>query len=449
VRPTTVVLLCCWLPAAAWSQSLVELQDAAQAIDPVVAAASANARAAEQRVTQARAAFGPQVALTVGASQTRYQEVPGTASRSFHGNNTTVQMSQPVWRGGLWPGLDAAHAQAAQSQAALGQARADALQRLLEASFEVFKARDNVQLLQAQRVSAADQLGAANTSFRVGTRSITDVREAQARADIVAAQLVGAEYELDLRQQFVAELAGRPAPSLLQRGLDGKQLPALDAAALPDWLAQVGDNWQVQQAQQALVAAGAEIRRAWQGHAPTVDVTASYGRSNETGSVTSTFPRNANAGTVGVQLNVPLFSSGATQARVGEALALEDKARNDLEQARRSATLAVRQYFTATQSAVRQAQGLATAVESAEVALRANRRGYEVGVKVSGEVLDAQSRLFEAQRDLSRARYDAWLNWLRLQAAVGRLNDTEVARLDALLVAQKPNEPQPVAPRNR
>ena len=88
-------------------------------------------------------------------------------------------------------------------------------------------------------------------------------------------------------------------------------------------------------------------------------------------------------------------------------------------------------------------------MDSAEVALRANRRGYEVGVKVSGEVLDAQSRLFEAQRDLSRSRYDAWLNWLRLQAAVGRLNDTELAKVDALLVAQKPAEPAAVPPRGR
>jgi outer membrane protein len=180
-----------------------------------------------------------------------------------------------------------------------------------------------------------------------------------------------------------------------------------------------------------------------------VDVTGSYGRTNETGSVTSTFARNANVGTVGVQLNVPLFGSGATQARVGEALALQDKARNDVEQARRAATLQVRQYFTATQSTVRQAQGLATAVDSAEVALRANRRGYEVGVKVSGEVLDAQSRLFEAQRDLSRARYDAWLNYMRLQAAVGRLDETGVARLESLLVAQKPVEPQQPPVRQR
>jgi outer membrane protein len=445
----TFLLCCCWLPLAAWSQSLVELQDAALSADPVVASATASARAAEQRVTQARAAFGPQVALTVGASQTRYQEIPATRDRSFHGNNTTVQVSQPVWRGALWPGLDAAQAQAAQAAAALGQVRSDSMQRLMEACFEVFKARDNVQLLQAQRASAAEQQGAAQTAFRVGTRSITDVREAQARADIVAAQLVGAEYELDLRQQFVAELAGRAAPSLLQRGLDGKQLPRLEAAALPDWLAKIGDNWQVQQAQQAVVAAEAETRRAWQGHAPTVDVTGSYGRSNETGSVTSTFPRNANVGTVGVQLNVPLFSSGATQARVGEALALQDKARSDLDQARRAATLQVRQYFTATQSSVRQAEGLATAVESAEVALRANRRGYEVGVKVSGEVLDAQSRLFEAQRDLSRARYDAWLNQLRLLNAIGKLDETELARVDALLVTQKPAEPEPVPQRNR
>jgi outer membrane protein len=96
--------------------------------------------------------------------------------------------------------------------------------------------------------------------------------------------------------------------------------------------------------------------------------------------------------------------------------------------------LNVRQSFSATLSAVSQARGLTTAVKSQEVALRASQRGYEVGMKVNSEVLAAQSKLFEAQRDLSKARYDAWLAYMKLKGAAGQIAEADLSQLDALLV---------------
>lgn len=425
--------------SAAWhfafAQSLPELYTQALALDPAVAGAEAQLHAAEQRQVQARAGFGPTAAMVGNYSETRYREAPEYEQRKFQGRQLNLQITQPLLRSALFPALDAAEAQLYQAQAALDQARADSAQRLVEACFEVLKARDALDLARAQRVSTAEQLMLAQRSFKIGTAPIIDVREAEAKADSVAAQVSAAEFDLDLKLQIVAELTGHTASALLTRGLDGKHLPPLAVDSASQWLTAAQENSaQLQQAQQALLAAEAEVRKAWHGHAPTADLTYTYGHSSDTGTITTTFPRRGNSSAVGVNLNIPLFASGATHSKVNEARALRDKAQSDVDAARRTVNLGVRQNTSATLSAISQAHGLEAAVRSQELAFRANRRGYEVGMKVNAEVLDSQSRLFEARRDLSRARYDAWVGYVKLKALAGRLDESDIAALETLLV---------------
>jgi outer membrane protein len=263
----------------------------------------------------------------------------------------------------------------------------------------------------------------------------------------VSAQLVGARFDLDLRQQVLAELAGGPVPGLVERGLDGTRMPQLEASSLLEWLSDANvTSPQIQQAQYALEAAEAEVLKASQGHAPTIEASGNYTRGKETGSETSLFPRNWQGLTATVTLTVPLFAGGATQAHVVETSALRDKARSDLDAARRAVSISLRQDFTAALSAVSSAVGLASAVKSNEVALAANKRGYQVGMKINAEVLDAQQKLFEARRDLSKSRYDAWLNFIKLNAIAGRLDEMQIALLDGVLVSQLDPVAQELAP---
>lgn len=437
------VFACLW-GGAVWAQagpapSLAALYEQALARDPAVAGAQAQLRAVEQRQVQARAGFGPTAALVGSYNDTRYRERPEYDVRRFHAKQGSVQITQPLYRGALFPGLDAAQAQRVQAQAALDQARAESAQRLVEAGFELFKARDALELARAQRVATEEQLRLAQRSFKVGTTPIIDVREAEARAAFVAAQVSAAEFELDLKQQVVAELTGQGAADLLTRGLDGQRLPPLDANAAAGWLAAAQDNnTQIQQARQGLAAAEAEVARAWHGHGPTADLTYNYTHGSDTGTLTSAYPRGGKSSTVGVNVNIPLFASGATHAKVKEAQALRDKAASEVDSARRAVALGVRQSTQATLSAISQAHGLEVAVRSQEAAFQANRRGYEVGMKINAEVLDSQSRVFEARRDLSRARYDAWVAYIRLKAQAGQLDVPDIAALDALLVPLTP-----------
>ena len=423
--------------ACAWGQALPELWRSALDADPAVSGAQAQVRAAEQRVVQAQAGFGPTIALTATSNSTRYNEAPSYDLRPFSGFQASLQVTQPLLRNALYPALKGAEAQLEQAQALLDQARNESTIRLLEASFETLKARDAVALVAAQRIAADEQLQSARRKFKIGSVSVVDVREAEARIDTVDAQAIAAAADLELRQQVLTELVGRSVPELLSRGLAGDPMPTLALDGLPIWLADAELNSpQIHQARQGVRVAQTEESKAWQGHAPTADLVYSYTRSNDNGTVTSTFPRRGNTSQIGVNVNLPLFASGATQAKVREMVALREKAESELAGARRTVQLAVRQSFTATLSSTGLARGLETATRSLELAFLANRRGYEIGMKVNAEVLEAQSKWFESRRELSRARYDAWLNFLKLRAFTGLLAAADFEQLNANLVPE-------------
>ena len=435
---SAAALVACSTIAAA--QSLPELQQRALAADPGVRSAGAQQRAADERLIQARAAFGPTANLTVNHTDTRYREEPALELRPFRSDQYVFQLTQPIWRGQSFPALQAAQAQADQASAALHQARAEALQRFVEACFEIFKSRDVRNHAQALGEATTEQLAMARRTFQVGRAAITDVREAEARLDSARAQALAAEAELDLRQQVLAELVGGPvgsASALLARGLAADTLPSVPAPSILEWIATAQVNSpQLRQAELALIAAEAEVRKASIAHAPSADLSLNYTKSNDTGTLTSIFPRKGESAAVGVNLTIPLFASGATQSKVREAMALRDKAESDVALARRTLSLGMRQAFVATLSASAQAKALGAAERSQAVSLRANQRGYEIGLKVGAEVLDAQGKLFEARRDLSRARYDAWAAYFKLKALAGDLNVGDVDALESLLVSQ-------------
>jgi outer membrane protein len=273
---------------------------------------------------------------------------------------------------------------------------------------------------------------------------MVDVREAEAKIDTVQAQLLAAQADLDFKQQVIAEQVGMPVPELLNKGLSGQRLPRLEPADVLKWVADAQvRSPQILAARNALAAAEAEVRKAWQGHAPTADLSYAYTISSDTGTVTSIFPRRGDSSQISLNVNVPLFASGSTQSRVRETMALQDKAQADVDGALRAVQLSVRQAFTAGLSSISLTRGLETASRSLEASLQANRRAYEVGVKVNAEVLEAQSRLYEARKELSKARYDAWLNLLRLKVLSLQLEEPDLAEIDLLLRDGPPVLPTP------
>ncbi len=429
-----VAVVAAW-PGLAAAQNLQELVEAARGYDATFRAAQATAQSAEFRAAQADALAKPSAALTAGAS-TSYTE----ASRA----PSSVQASTlQAGVNGRYPLFNRSNeASIAQSRKSLEVAKTDLataeqdlIIRVSQAYFDVLTAENALGAVRANKAFITEQLASAKRNFEVGTATITDTREAQARFDLATAQEIAAENDLRTKRIALDQLVGRSnvAPKPLVVPVD---LPGPMPADPEQWVS-VADQGHpaVRRARLGFDVATLETEKARSAEKPTLDAVASVNGSNGRGGLDAL---NRSTGTatvasVGVQFNWPLFTGGSTQNRIKETLALEDKARNDLDAARRGVALGTRQAFFGLQSGLAQVKALEAAEASSKLALESTQLGYRVGVRVNLDVLNAQSQLVTTQRDLAKARYDVLLANLRLKQASGQLATADVEAITRLL----------------
>ncbi len=418
----------------AQAQSLVDLFQAAKGYDATYQSAKAQAVATVAKGEQARAGILPTVGLGAGASQTNQDSsLASLNGRSFNTQQAQISASQPLYR----PANQAAYEQGKKSsdiaQSQLVAAEQDLIVRVSQAYFDVLAATDTLTFLRSQKDAVAEQLASAKRNFEVGTSTIVDTRDAQARFDLTTAQELAADNDLRVKSLALDQLVGQsgtaPKP-LLAPVVLGEVQPA-DVNA---WVQQAQDNNPaVQQSQIALEVAKLETEKANAGHKPTLDLTGSYGVANNNGSTTTNGSYTTNVATVGLSFNLPLFAGYAIQNRVKETLALEDKARSDLDAAKRTVAQATRTAFFGVQSGLSQVKAYEAAEASSQSALDANKLGYQVGVKINIDVLNAQSQLFSTKATLAKARYDVLVGGLKLRQASGVLKDDDLQPINAQL----------------
>jgi outer membrane protein len=419
------------------AQSLVNLYESARGFDASYQSAKSQYDATLARADQAKAAILPVAGLALGASRSTQEYTPSgsTARDSFYGTQSaTVSASQPLYRPGNWASYLQGLKQVDLAQAQLASADQDLIVRVSQAYFDVLASQDSLTFVQAQKTAVAEQLASAKRNFEVGTSTITDTREAQARYDLVIAQEIAADNDLRVKKIALDQLVGKSdtQPQTLAQPL---LLPALVPNDANVWVQQSEpDHPAIRQAQIALDVAQLETQKAHAGHKPTLDLTAGYSAINNIdGSSSSAGSSRVNAGTIGLSFNLPLFAGFSTQNRIRETLALEDKARNDLEGAKRAVALGTRTAFFGVLSGQGQVKALEAAESSSQSALDANKLGYQVGVRINIDVLNSQSQLFQTKRDLAKARYDVLVGGLKLRQANGTLKADDLQSVNALL----------------
>jgi outer membrane protein len=190
----------------------------------------------------------------------------------------------------------------------------------------------------------------------------------------------------------------------------------------------------VRQAQLGLDVAQLETQKAQAGHKPTLDLVGSYSITQNNGSASAANDYRTNVASLGLNFNMPLFAGYAIQNRVKETLALEDKARNDLDGAKRGVAQATRSAFFGVESGLGQVKALEAAEASSQSALDATKLGYQVGVRINIDVLNAQTALFDTKAKLAKARYDVLLGGLKLRQANGTLKAEDLNPVNGLLV---------------
>jgi outer membrane protein len=438
-----LALACALMGHGASSASTLDLVQAfrlAQANDPQVASARAQLETVRARAEAAQAALRPSVNSTLNSQLQHYDPEPGR-TRDFQPTTLGVQLSYPLFRLQNVEALEQSRLQVTASEIALELAQQDLILRVSQAYFDLLGSQDNLATIRAQKRAITEQLAAARRNFEVGTATITDQQEAQARFDLATAQELSALNDVEVKRAALGTLIGRAFGDIhvLRPGvtLEGPQ-PAQET----NWTSAARDNnYNVQQQRISSEVARREIERQRAATQFTVDLVGSV--THQRNSTVSTIGTTAMVGAVGIQIAKPLYTGGGADARVREALSAFDKSRSDLETAQRQAELSARQSFYVVNSGLAQIRALEAAERSSQLALDSNLLGYQVGVRINIDVLNAQQQLFTTRRDLARARYEAILNGLRLRTTSASLKETDLTQVNALLVPAPSPAPAP------
>ncbi|MBA2672279.1 MAG: TolC family outer membrane protein [Ramlibacter sp.] len=438
-----IFLLLALLPARhAAAEDLVQVYDLAHDSDASLRAARALVRSAEPRAAQANALLLPSANATTSATNvaTRQSAVggagaPGEVNLDRYATRTatgTLNVRVPLFNRVASVDIAKARVGLTAARTEFDVTEQEFIVRVAQAYFDVLSAQDVLATTRSSKTSIGGQLNSAQRNFDAGTGIITDVRDAQARYDLVLSQEIAADNELRVRSLMLDRLVGR-------RGVQPRPLaaPSVLPAVVPEqvdaWMAAAASHPSILRARLALESAGLDIRRAQAERLPTVAAVGSVTHNRYGGSGAAFLPPKSTNTSVGLELNMPLFAGFAVQNRIAEALLLEEKAREDLESATRSVEESTQRAFFDLQSGRAQVKALEAAELSGRLSLQGTEMGYRAGVRLNLDVLNAQTLLFQTRRDLAKARYDVLMGFLKLRLASGQLSRSDLLATNGLL----------------
>lgn len=431
--------------------------------DPALNSARFNYAASQEFYYQGLSTLLPQV--TANPAATRFFQHGEGRSRVFDQRSYTVTLTQPIFNAAALEVFKQGDLVTKVSDLQFLQAQQDLVIRVSQAYFDVLTAQDNVELFQNKKALINQQLQAAKSKFEVGSATIVDTNDAQARFDLANAQEIAAQAELIVRRGVLEQIIGRPVASLKPLAKDAtiagvvidprmqsktnKNSVGATANAnginpnlppgqtLDDWVRQAeAANYGVLASQLNVNIAQSSYRSALAANFPTVNFVGTTGFNAANGSQTNFNPattQNIFNNTVGLQMNIPIFSGGFNNSVIRQNAALLDKAKADYDGLRRTAAQSTRQAFTGFYGGLATVSAFEAAEKSGATALASSQLGFDVGTLINLDVLIALDALFTTRATLYKARYDTILNALRLKAQAAALTDQDLLAVNALL----------------
>lgn len=417
--------------------SLGELFSIAHDSEPGYRAAKASLDASRARTREAFGAMLPQISATAtsNGNRRRYDEmdaVTRTLHDRYHGDTGQVSLTQPLWRPANTASLHQAEQVERQTEYQLKDTEQQLYQKLASAWFDLMEARDAVEFTAAQRDALRAQWDISRRAVELGAQGEPQADDAHAKYEEAAADAASAEADHATKLAALEQWVG-PAEDLQQPYLDDQlELPDLVGDDLDAWLARIDTSSPaLRAASRAIVAAEEEVSKQRAGHQPTLDMVASYGNNDQNvGNFPGQVGYRIRTFVVGLQLNVPIYSGGTQSAKVAEALALRDKARDDLEAARRQAVLNVKTAFLTWRAGLAKAHAAGIAIASAQRALAVAERGTERGLKTQADTLAARQQIAASRRDMRKGRYQQLTSYIKLKTTLGDLSIADVDELD-------------------
>ncbi|HDI3210633.1 outer membrane channel protein TolC [Vibrio cholerae] len=421
------------LSSAVWAENLAEIYNQAKENDPQLLSVAAQRDAAFEAVTSSRSALLPQINLTAGYNINRSDQDPRESDLLSAG----INFSQELYQRSSWVSLDTAEKKARQADSQYAATQQGLILRVAKAYFEVLRAQDNLEFVRAEKAAVGRQLEQTKQRFEVGLSAITDVHDAQAQFDGVLADEVLAENSLTNSYEALREITGQEYSKLSV--LDTKRFAASRTTESSEALIEKAQqqNLSLLAARISQDVARDNISLASSGHLPSLTLDGDYNYADNRNSNASS-PSDYNDFKIGVNLKVPLYTGGKTTSLTKQAEFAYVAASQDLEAAYRSVVKDVRAYNNNINASIGALRAYEQAVISAKSALEATEAGFDVGTRTIVDVLDATRRLYDANKNLSNARYDYILSVLQLRQAIGTLSEQDVMDVNAgLKVAKK------------
>ncbi len=418
--------------STASAENLLQVYELAQQHDPQLRAAEATRNSALETRPQAESRLLPSLNLTSSANLLRSDvnhSASGSSLNHYGTASLALNLSQSVYRKEYGIQLEQADQQIAQAEVSYAAEEQDLILRVAQAYFNVLSAQDMLEFAKAENAAIARQLDQSKQRFEVGLIAITDVHEAQAAFDQSRADLIQAENTLanawEAQQEIVFESVDQLAPLTSDLPL------APPEPQNPEQWAETAQtqNLALQAAQYGVAIARMTIDVQDSGDSPTVDLVGSHAlnlSSSATGADSQTT-------TVGLQLNVPLYTGGAVNSRTRQARFDYEAAQQNMDKQRRSVNRTVRDAYRGVMSSISTVEALKASTISAQSALEATEAGFEVGTRTMVDVLNAQRDLFRARSNFSKVRYDFILSGLQLKQATGTLSKEDLIQVNSWL----------------
>ena len=472
VRTSSLALLCAGfafvIPAAAMAADFAQVYQDALASDPTYQQAYATYRAAREARPEAWASLLPQISGTAGrswdhnagqstqiesVSATTIAPVPLYANSSTTQKNWSLNLSEDLFSWSDWMNLKAADSHVAEAQATYEAAAQNLILRVATAYFNVLSALDTLQAQESSLQAFDLQLQQANKRYQVGLIAITDVEQARAARDTAAAAVIGDKQSLATAEDQLQVITGRQYPTLSEPGAD---MPLLmpSPANQNQWVqTSLQQNLTLIASRLAADVARADVQVAFGGHLPSLSLTASrsFNSSTQDESIVGlgTFnglPSWTNDRQIGLEITVPIFSGGGTEARVHQAQYQWIAAKDAMQETARSTEQQARDAYLGVISGIAHVQALQQALVSSQTAYRATEAGYRVGTQTEVDVLNALSTLVQAKTNYAASRYAYITSVVQLRFAAGTLDPAEVQAINRWLKASASVALGPITP---
>ena len=418
-----IFLLQTAIPSSLSAMDLMEAYTGAKKSDPLFGSYVYEHEAARTLSKQGRSSLLPKIQIVGSTSRYEFDTAPA-AYQNYNGYSSGINLRQPIFNLPKFYEYRQYNIRETIGDLKFASAEQDLILRVAEAYFNGMAARQLLELIDTEKKAVSEQLEQAKRMFRAGVATITDVHDAEARYDLILSKEVENKYNLEIKIQALKRIVGIE-PDGLSFLKEDTPLRVPEPESLEGWI-EIGKKHNPILKSYAYKVDNnkEELKKNKGQRLPTVDLVAGYSWTNTISEYVKT--QTIAYRSIGIQVNIPVFSGGYISAKVEESQATFEQTKKEYENALLDDVQKLTEAFLGLKGSIVKIDSLLTAIRSASISLASNKKGLIAGVRTIVDVLNAERELEDVRGKLIQARYDYIMNMVKLKFYAGTLSEEDV-----------------------